>query len=83
MLHSKGNVRNFLDCQTEDGYIPMMVATLDRNSDLPEPYLIQKCKEGFITNMRKPFLCQQSGQTADVRLLAEVSSGSRRIWISG
>ena len=59
LLHAKGNVRNFLDYQMEDGYIPMMVATLDQHAGLPEPYLIHKRKEGFVTNMHKPFLCQQ------------------------
>ncbi|MDG0790936.1 trehalase family glycosidase [Cohnella ginsengisoli] len=57
--HAQGNVRNFLDYQLEDGYIPMMVATLDLNSELPEPYLIMKRKEGIVMNMHKPFLCQQ------------------------
>ncbi len=57
--HAKGNVYNFLDYQLDDGYIPMMVATLDFNSDLPEPYLNLKRKEGLVTNMHKPFLCQQ------------------------
>ncbi|MFC4303759.1 MGH1-like glycoside hydrolase domain-containing protein [Cohnella boryungensis] len=59
LRHAKGNIRNFLDYQMEDGYIPMMVATLDRNSELEEPYLIKKRKEGLVTNMHKPFLCQQ------------------------
>jgi putative isomerase len=57
--HAKGNIHNFLDYQMSDGYIPMMVATLDLNSQLPEPYLNMKRKEGLITNMHKPFLCQQ------------------------
>lgn len=57
--HARGNVLNFLDHQLDDGYIPMMVATLDFNSDLPEPYLNLKRKEGLVTNMHKPFLCQQ------------------------
>lgn len=59
VLHAKGNIRNFLDYQMEDGYIPMMIATLDLNSELPEPYLNLKRREGFVTNMHKPFLCQQ------------------------
>lgn len=53
--HAKGNIMNFFHFQLEDGYIPMMV----EKSDLPEPYLIQKHKEGLIMNMHKPFLCQQ------------------------
>ncbi len=57
--HAVGNIRNFLDYQQSDGYIPMMIATLDHNSNLDEPYLIMKRKEGLVTNMHKPFLCQQ------------------------
>lgn len=57
--HAKGNVLNFLDYQMEDGYIPMMVATVDGNASLPEPYLNQKRRQGHILNMHKPFLCQQ------------------------
>lgn len=53
--HSKGNVLNFLDHQLADGYIPMMIEV----SDLREPYLNQKHKEGVLMNMHKPFLCQQ------------------------
>ena len=53
--HAKGNIRNFFDHQLEDGYIPMMI----EESDLPEPYLIMKHKEGVILNMMKPFLCHQ------------------------
>ncbi|MFC5471553.1 trehalase family glycosidase [Cohnella suwonensis] len=67
--HAIGNVRNFLDHQMEDGYIPMMIAKLDFMPDLSEPYLIAKRKEGFVTNMHKPFLCQQialiGGYTGD------------------
>jgi len=53
--HAKGNIMNFFHFQLDDGYIPMMV----EKSDLPEPYLILKHKEGLIMNMHKPFLCQQ------------------------
>lgn len=63
--HAKGNIHNFFDYQLEDGYIPMMV----EKSDLPEPYLIMKHKQGHILNMHKPFLCQQicliSGYSGD------------------
>ncbi len=51
----KGNVKNFLNFQLPDGYIPMMVHEPDKE----EPYLIQKHNEGEILNMHKPFLCQQ------------------------
>lgn len=54
--HAKGNIRNFFAFQLADGYIPMMI----EESDLPEPYLIGKHKEGAILNMMKPFLCQQA-----------------------
>jgi len=53
--HAKGNIHNFFDHQLADGYIPMMI----EESDLPEPYLIMKHKEGAILNMMKPFLCHQ------------------------
>lgn len=53
--HAKGNIQNFFDHQLEDGYIPMMI----EESDLPEPYLIMKHKEGAVLNMMKPFLCHQ------------------------
>lgn len=53
--HAKGNILNFFDYQLEDGYLPMMI----EESELPEPYLIMKHKEGIILNMMKPFLCQQ------------------------
>ncbi len=73
--HAKGNIRNFLDYQMQDGYIPMMVATLDLNSQLPEPYLNMKRKEGLLTNMHKPFLCQQialiGGYSGDFDWIAE------------
>lgn len=55
LLHAKGNVRNFMDHQLEDGYIPMMLDV----SEWDEPYLIKKHKEGLLMNMHKPFLCQQ------------------------
>ncbi len=51
----KGNVKNFLNFQLADGYIPMMV----NEPDAVEPYLIKKHNEGEILNMHKPFLCQQ------------------------
>lgn len=53
--HAKGNVRNFLDHQLEDGYIPMMIEV----GKWPEPYLNIKHKEGILMNMHKPFLCSQ------------------------
>jgi len=53
--HAKGNIKNFFAFQLDDGYIPMMI----EESELPEPYLIMKRKEGVILNMMKPFLCQQ------------------------
>jgi putative isomerase len=53
--HAKGNVRNFLDWQLEDGYIPMMIEVADWN----EPYLNIQHKNGYLMNMHKPFLCQQ------------------------
>lgn len=55
MLHAKGNVRNFLCHQLEDGYIPMMIEA----EKWPEPYLNGKHKEGVLMNMHKPFLCRQ------------------------
>lgn len=53
--HAKGNVRNFMDHQLPDGYIPMMIEI----GRWPEPYLNMKHKEGILMNMHKPFLCQQ------------------------
>jgi len=53
--HAKGNVRNFMDHQLEDGYIPMMIEV----AQWPEPYLNMKHKEGVQMNMHKPFLCSQ------------------------
>ncbi len=53
--YAKGNIRNFLDHQMDDGYIPMMI----ENKDLPEPYLNLQHKNGILMNMHKPFLCQQ------------------------
>lgn len=53
--HAKGNVRNFLDHQLTDGYIPMMIEV----GKWPEPYLNMKHKEGILMNMHKPFLCSQ------------------------
>lgn len=55
LIHAKGNIHNFFDFQLEDGYIPMMV----EESELSEPYLIGKHKEGTVMNMMKPFLCMQ------------------------
>ncbi|PHV70450.1 trehalase / alfa-L-rhamnosidase / mannosyl oligosaccharide glucosidase [Sporanaerobium hydrogeniformans] len=57
ILHAKGNIYNFFDNQLEDGYIPMMI----EKTELKEPYLNIKHKEGVIMNMCKPFLCQQIG----------------------
>ncbi len=53
--HAKGNIRNFLDHQLPDGYIPMMIEV----GKWPEPYLNMKHKEGVLMNMHKPFLCSQ------------------------
>ncbi len=53
--HSKGNVRNFIDHQLEDGYIPMMIEI----GEWEEPYLNMRHKEGVLMNMHKPFLCSQ------------------------
>jgi putative isomerase len=53
--HAEGNIRNFLDHQLKDGYIPMMVEV----SDKVEPYLNARHREGRLMNMHKPFLCQQ------------------------
>lgn len=55
LVHARGNVRNFLDHQLDDGYIPMMIEV----NKWPEPYLNMKHKEGILMNMHKPFLCQQ------------------------
>lgn len=55
LIHAKGNVRNFMDHQLEDGYIPMMIEV----GQWAEPYLNGKHKEGVQMNMHKPFLCQQ------------------------
>lgn len=52
---AKGNVRNFLDWQLDDGYIPMMIEV----SKWPEPYLNIQHKNHHLMNMHKPFLCQQ------------------------
>lgn len=54
--HAKGNVRNFIDHQQPDGYIPMMIEV----AQWPEPYLVMKHKEGVRMNMHKPFLAQQA-----------------------
>lgn len=53
--HARGNVLNFFDNQLSDGYIPMMI----EKTDLPEPYLNLRHKEGVKMNMAKPFLSQQ------------------------
>ena len=53
--HARGNVRNFLDHQMADGYIPMMIEV----GKWPEPYLILERKKGVKMNMHKPFLCGQ------------------------
>lgn len=55
IVHAKGNVRNFMDHQLEDGYIPMMIEV----GEWPEPYLNMRHKEGVRMNMHKPFLCSQ------------------------
>ena len=53
--HAEGNVRNFIDHQQPDGYIPMMIEV----AQWPEPYLVMKHKEGVRMNMHKPFLASQ------------------------
>jgi putative isomerase len=53
--HAEGNIRNFLDHQLDDGYIPMLVEV----SDADVPYLNARHREGRLMNMHKPFLCQQ------------------------
>lgn len=55
LIHAEGNVRNFIDHQAEDGYIPMMVEA----TQWPEPYLTMMHKKGVRMNMHKPFLAQQ------------------------
>lgn len=55
MIHAEGNVRNFIDHQQPDGYIPMMIEV----ADWPEPYLVMKHREGVRMNMHKPFLASQ------------------------
>ena len=55
LVHAMGNVRNFMDHQLEDGYIPMMIEV----AKWPEPYLNMRHKEGVKMNMHKPFLCSQ------------------------
>ncbi len=53
--HARGSVRNFLDFQMPDGYVPIMV----QEKDFPEPYLNRRHREGVAMNVHKPFLCQQ------------------------
>lgn len=53
--HARGNILNFFDNQLDDGYLPMMI----EKTDLPEPYLNLRHKEGVQMNMLKPFLCHQ------------------------
>lgn len=55
LIHAEGNVRNFIDHQLEDGYIPMMIEV----AQWPEPYLNMMHKQGVRMNMHKPFLAQQ------------------------
>lgn len=55
LIHAEGNVRNFIDHQQPDGYIPMMIEV----AEWPEPYLVMKHKEGIRMNMHKPFLASQ------------------------
>lgn len=59
--HAKGNVRNFMNHQLPDGYIPMMIEV----AEWPEPYLNRKHKEGVLMNMHKPFLCGQICEISD------------------
>jgi len=76
--HAKGNVRNFLDHQLEDGYIPMMIEV----ADWPEPYLNMRHREGVLMNMHKPFLCGQicliSGYTGDFGWISDSVDGLKR-----
>jgi putative isomerase len=76
--HAEGNVRNFLDHQLPDGYIPMMVEV----SDKVEPYLNARHREGVVMNMHKPFLCQQvaliSGAKGDWSWAASLRPGLER-----
>lgn len=55
VTHAEGNVRNFIDHQQPDGYIPMMIEV----AEWPEPYLVMKHREGVRMNMHKPFLASQ------------------------
>jgi len=55
LVHAEGNVRNFIDHQSPDGYIPMMIEV----GKWPEPYLTMMHKKGVRMNMHKPFLAQQ------------------------
>lgn len=55
LIHAEGNVRNFIDHQQPDGYIPMMIEV----AEWPEPYLVMKHKEGIRMNMHKLFLASQ------------------------
>ncbi len=57
--HARGNVKNMLDWQLEDGYIPMMIENKLFDKRLSEPYLNIQHKNGVRMNMHKPFLCQQ------------------------
>lgn len=78
LTHARGNVQNFLDHQTEDGYIPMMIEV----ANWPEPYLIMMRKRGVHMNMHKPFLCGQiamiSRFTGDWRWAAGFEDGLER-----
>ena len=60
---ARGNIFNFFDNQLDDGYIPMMI----EKTDLPEPYLNVKHKQGVRMNMLKPFLCQQISMISGVQ----------------
>lgn len=53
---ARGNVQNFFDHQMADGYIPMMV---ECRAGQTETFLTAARKEGFRTNMHKPFLASQ------------------------
>jgi putative isomerase len=76
--HAEGNVRNFLDHQLPDGYIPMMVEV----SDKVEPYLNMRHREGVVMNMHKPFLCRQvaliSGAKGDWSWASSLRPGLER-----
>lgn len=52
--HARGSVRNFLNFQLEDGFIPMSVSATGLFSD----FLTKQHQAGEPVNQHKPFLCQ-------------------------